>query len=69
MKRSYSQGSGLGTFLIFLLYCFLLIGWIKCVVKVFQCNWDPIGKAEVIYTVGACTGLGGVIGWIDIKDK
>lgn len=47
----------------------LLVGEIKCIVKAFKCNWEPIGKAEVIYTVGVVTGLGCVIGFMDIEDK
>lgn len=48
----------------------ILTGWIKSIVKAAQCNWEPIGKAEVVYTIGACTVIGGaVIGWIDIEDK
>jgi hypothetical protein len=47
----------------------LLIGEIKCIYKMVSCNWEPIGKAEVIYTVGTFTGLGSIIGWIDIEDK
>lgn len=47
----------------------LLVGEVKCIYKAFTCNWEPIGKAEVIYTVGACTGLGGIIGYINIEDK
>lgn len=52
-----------------LLVIILLIGEIRCIVKAFQCNWEPIGKAEVLYTVGACSGLGGIIGWFNIEDK
>jgi hypothetical protein len=47
----------------------LLIGEIKCIYKMVSCNWEPIGKAEVIYTVGTFTGLGAIIGWINIEDK
>lgn len=46
-----------------------LIGEIRCIYKMITCNWEPIGKAEILYTVGTFTGLGAVIGWIDIKDK
>lgn len=46
----------------------LIIGEVLCIIKAIRCNWEPVGKAEVIYTVGACTGLGGIIGWIYIKD-
>lgn len=47
----------------------LLIGEIMCIVKAVNCNWEPVGKAEIVYTVAACTGLGGIVGYIDIKDK
>lgn len=47
----------------------MLIGEVRCIVKAVQCNWESVGKAEVIYTVAACTGLGVVVGWINIEDK
>lgn len=50
-------------------YILLIVGWVKCVIKTINCNWDPIGKAEVIYTIGCFTGAGGIIGYIDITDK
>lgn len=58
-------------FMIFtvLLYITLIIGEIRCIYKACTCNWEPIGKAEIIYTVGACTGAGVVIGYFDIEDK
>lgn len=46
-----------------------IVGEIKCIIKMVQCNWEPIGKAEVIYTVGVFTGTGAVIGYLDIEDK
>jgi len=46
----------------------LLVGEVMCVVKMLQCDWKPVGKAEVIYTVSVFTGLGGIVGWIDIDD-
>jgi hypothetical protein len=33
------------------------------------CNWEPIGKAEIVYTVGTFTGAGVVIGYLGIEDK
>ena len=52
-----------------LVIIFSLIGEIRCIVKAVNCNWDPIGKAEIVYTVGACTGTGAIIGWLNIKDE
>ena len=57
------------TGIIILIYVLGIIGEIKCVVKAIQCNWDPVGKAEVVYTAGALTGFGAIIGWFNIKDK
>jgi hypothetical protein len=57
--------------LIFIILIIILglIGEIRCAYKMITCNWEPIGKSEILYTVGTFTGLGAVIGWIDIKDK
>ena len=46
-----------------------LVGEVKCIVKAISCNWEPIGKAEVIYTAGVFTGAGCIIGWFEIEDK
>lgn len=52
-----------------LIYLAMLVGEIRCIYKACVCNWEPVGKAEVIYTIGACSGLGVVIGYINIEDK
>lgn len=41
------------------------IGWIKCLIKLIQCDFDPIGKAEIIYGIGTFTPFGAIIGWCD----
>ena len=46
-----------------------LIGEVRCIYKAVNCNWEPIGKAEVIYTAAACTGFGAIVGWFKIEDK
>lgn len=55
--------------LVILLWLFLVVGEVRCIVKAVRCNWEPIGKAEVIYTGAALTGLGSFIGWLNIEDK
>ncbi len=56
--------------LIWLVFVILaLVGEVKCIIKMCSCNWEPIGKAEILYTAGTFTGLGAVIGWMDIQDK
>lgn len=47
----------------------LIAGEVKCIIKAVECNWEPIGKAEVIYTVAAFTGVGCIVGYMDIVDK
>jgi len=47
----------------------LIVGEVMCIYKMCKCNWDPIGKSEIFYTVGTFTGAGCIIGYFDIKDK
>jgi len=62
--------TGIGIMIVWAVVIILgLVGEIRCIVKAVNCNWDPVGKAEIIYTAGACTGAGAIIGWIDIKDE
>ena len=56
-------------FLGILVVLAMLVGEIRCMVKMVRCNWSPVGKAEVLYTIGTFTGTGAVIGWFDIEDK
>ena len=51
------------------IFILAIVGEVKCIVKAVNCNWDPVGKAEVVYTVAACTGFGAIVGWINIEDK
>ena len=56
--------------LIWVLFLIGVIGGeIRCIYKAVTCNWEPVGKAEIIYTASACCGLGAIVGWIDIEDK
>ena len=45
------------------------VGEIRCIYKAITCNWEPIGKAEIVYTISAFTPIGVIVGYIDIKDK
>ena len=56
-------------FIYILLIVFLLAGEIRCIVKMYKCNWEPVGKAEIIYTGAAFTGFGGIVGWFNIEDN
>ena len=57
------------TFLPILLFAVAIFGEIRCIYKMCTCNWEPIGKAEIVYTVGTFTGAGVIIGYLNIKDK
>lgn len=43
-----------------------IIGWVKCLIKLTECDFEPSYKAEVIYTVGTFSGLGAIIGYLDL---
>lgn len=47
----------------------MVVGEVKCIVKAVQCNWEPIGKAEVFYSIGAVTPVGWIVGYCNIEDK
>ena len=51
------------------LFAVVLIGDVRCIYKAVTCNWEPIGKAEVLYTASALCGLGAIVGYIEIEDK
>lgn len=46
----------------------LIIGYVKCVIKLVNCDFEAPYKAEVIYGIGTCTGLGAIFGYINIPD-
>jgi hypothetical protein len=45
------------------------IGYVRCVVKFINCDFKEPYKAEIIYGVGTASGLGAIIGWINIEDN
>jgi len=57
-----------GLFII-IISLILFVGEIRCIIKAVQCNWEPVGKAEIVYTGAALTGLGCIVGWTNIEDK
>ena len=59
----------IGILIVIALSIGALAGEIKCIIKAIDCNWEPVGKAEIIYTASVVTGLGCIVGYIDIQDK
>lgn len=56
-------------FVYVLIVVFGLIGEVRCIYKALTCNWEPIGKAEIVYTASAVTGFGAIVGWFNVEDK
>lgn len=45
------------------------IGWVSCIVRVVQCDWQAPYKAEVIYSVSILTVVPAfVVGYMNIAD-
>jgi hypothetical protein len=63
------KGTIIGGIIYLAIAIALLVGEIKCIIKMIDCNWEPIGKAEVIYTAATFTGVGCIVGYMDIQDK
>ena len=48
----------------------IFVGYIFNVIELFKCNFEPIGKAEIVRTIGVFVPpIGVVAGYIDIEDK
>lgn len=63
------KSATIGVIIYFAILMAVIMGEVKCIIKMCQCNWEPIGKAEIIYTVGTFTGAGVIIGYLNIEDK
>lgn len=57
------------TVLVWLLWALAIVGEVRCIYKAVKCDWNPIGKAEIIYTAAAFTGFGTIVGWFNIADN
>ena len=49
--------------------CAVGIGWCLNIYKLTQLDFEAPYKAEIIRGLSIPTGIGGIVGWIDIKDK
>lgn len=45
-----------------------LVGEIKCIIHLCECDFEPSYKAEIIYAVGSVTGAGAIIGYFDLGE-
>lgn len=69
LKGDLEKMRYIGIVINILLVILVLTGEVKCIVKAIKCNWEPIGKAEIIYTASAISGLGSIVGFINIEDN
>lgn len=56
-------------FVIIAIWLLSIIGYVMDVVKLIRSDFKAPYKREVLYGIGAVTGLGAIIGWFDISDK
>lgn len=70
MRKDRSiYGAAIAVIVLLVIAAGVVVGEVKCVVRAVQCNWEPIGKAEVVYTVSAFTPFGCIIGYLNVEDK
>lgn len=51
--------------LYWILIIFFIVGYVKDIIHFAECDFKPAYKAEILYGVGAVTGLGAIFGYID----
>lgn len=65
MKRNTSNIPWLVVFIYLVLIGLSITGYIKDIKHLIDCDFKPTYKAEILYGIGAVTGLGAIFGWID----
>ena len=48
---------------------FLITGEVMCIYKCINSDWEPSYRREIIYGVSALSGLGGIVGYLNIPDS
>ena len=56
------------TFIVIALGVLAVVGEISCIYKFVTSDFEPSYKREVIYGIGMVTGVGAIIGYMDIED-
>lgn len=41
-------------------------GWVKNLIKLSECDFEPSYKAEVIHTIGLIPPVGAITGWLNL---
>lgn len=58
-----------GVFLYIVLAFTIIFGEIRCIYQFITSDFKPSYEREIIYGVAAITGLGAVVGYINISDE
>jgi hypothetical protein len=53
----------------YLLAIAILFGYCRCAYQFCTSDFKPSYKREIVYGVGVCTGLGAIVGYINIPDS
>ncbi len=49
-----------------ILIILILVGWVKNIIKLSDCDFEAPYTAEIIHTLGLIPPVGMVTGWIDV---
>jgi len=63
-----NKGFKLIGLLVVLFIFFAIVGEVMCIIRCVSSDWYPPYKREIIYGVSALTGLGIIVGYINISD-
>lgn len=68
--KSSGQGSVVGGIITLLIYGAIIFGYGRCVYKLVTCDFSnkTSWKPEVIYGIGTFSGLGCIIGYMDLGE-
>jgi hypothetical protein len=58
-----------GGLLVIFIWIAAIIGEIRCIYQFCTSDFEPNYKREIVYGVAACTGLGAIVGYINIADN
>ena len=47
---------------------FAILGEVMCIVKCINSDWEPSYKREIVYGASALTGIGCIVGYINVPD-
>jgi hypothetical protein len=63
MKRSIFTTAEVFVLIIVII---LVVGWVKNIIKLAQCDFEAPYKCEVVHSLGVIPIAGAVTGWIDV---